>query len=158
MIPLNADSLQKFLKALNKEAHIQTETGQVYYLQKISGADFPIFLRPNEENKQLQIVLFIPTNIESGAEADLARLLLYINKEIDLPGFGMDEGANIVFYRQVLPSLDLTLSEDTVSSYLKGMEVITEMFAGVILNVAAKKVTFNQVMRKIQSQSQNIQP
>lgn len=148
MIPLTLDSLFDSLTQNNFGVKRQPETNQLYVLFKIQNQDYPLFLRVMDEGELLQLLAFMPISLESKTCGDLARLLHLFNKEIDIPGFGMDESAKVIFFRIVLPAIDNKVPEEIVAGYLKSIKVITETFYPVIVAVVSGSVTFAEVVKK----------
>ena len=117
MIPLTLDSLYDYLTKNNLEIKRQPETAQLFVLFKIQDQDYPIFLRVMDDGELLQILAFMPISLDPKTAPDLARLLHLFNKEIDIPGFGMDESAKVIFYRIVLPAVEGKVSGEIVRLY-----------------------------------------
>src|ERR1700722_19094980 len=103
MLCLTMDHLREYLIAQKFPVHFQQETNQIYMLYTIGGKEFPLFMRIFGDADLLQLLTFIPCHLHSNATNSLARLLHLLNKELDIPGFGMDEAAKFVFYRVMLP-------------------------------------------------------
>lgn len=148
MIPLTLDSLYDFLSENKFEVKRQPETNQLYILFKVQDQDYPLFLRVMDEGELLQLLAFMPITSDAKTVADLGRLLHLFNKEIDIPGFGMDESSNVIFYRIVLPAMDGKISGDIVAGYLNSLKVITETFYPVIAAVVTGAVTYADVVKK----------
>lgn len=148
MIPLTLDSLFSLLTDNQFDVKRQPETQQLYILLKTQEQDYPIFLRVMDEGELLQLLAFMPVSLETKTASDTARLLHLFNKEIDIPGFGMDENAKVIFYRVVLPSLDSQVSGEIVCGYLNSIKVLTETFYPVIAAVVTGKATFAEVVKK----------
>lgn len=148
MIPLTLDNLYDFLSKNKIDVKRQPETNQLYVLYKVEDQDYPIFLRVMAEGELLQLLAFMPISLDAKTVSDLSRLLHFFNKEIDIPGFGIDESSKVVFYRVVLPSIQGEISGDIVTGYLNSLKVITETFFPVIVAVVTGKVTFADVVKK----------
>lgn len=148
MIPLTLDSLFDFLSKNDFEVKRQPETNQLYILFKVQDQDYPIFLRVMDEGELLQLLAFMPITLDAKTVPDLGRLLHLFNKEIDIPGFGMDESSNVIFYRIVLPAIENEISGDIVAGYLNSIKVITETFYPVIGAVVTGAVTYADVVKK----------
>lgn len=149
MLKLTLDNVKKFLKEKNYEIQYQKETDQLFMVQKIEGHDFPLFIRVYDEGDLLQIILFIPITIKNGAQADVARLLHTLNKEIDIPGFGMDETTNVVFYRIMIPSYNKEIEEELISMFMETLPVVAQSFAPIIFAAAVGSATYEEIMKKI---------
>lgn len=148
MIPLTLDSLYDYLTENKFDVKRQPETHQLYVLFKVQDQDYPLFLRVMDEGELLQVLAFMPISLDNKTVSDLGRLLHLFNKEIDIPGFGMDESAKVIFYRIVLPAVDGKISGDIVTGYLNSIKVITETFFPVIAAVVSGNVTFADIVKK----------
>jgi hypothetical protein len=156
MISVNIDSILELTQQLKLESEIQKETHQIHVNIKVADRNFPLFIRIFEGNHLLQLLVFIPCNMKASAAADLARLLHLLNKELDMPGFGMDETAKVVFYRAMIPIVDQQVSSSLLSDYLDMIQNICDNFAPVVATVATGSSTYDEVLSKIKEhQSKN---
>lgn len=157
MIPLTIPDLQKFLTDQQIKVEQQADTNQIYMVYKIADREFPLFFRIFDSGDLLQLIAFIPCNVKPEAAPHLARLLHLLNKELDIPGFGMDEAANVVFYRVMIPSLDKTIDEGIIKRYIHSIESICTNFSPVVATVAFGAATFDDVLKKVKSASETTQ-
>ena len=148
MIELNLSVLLKYLRDKQYDAQLQKETQQIYIILKIARKEFPLFIRIFEQSDLLQLLVFMPVNIKPGMHGDLARLLHHLNKELDIPGFGMDETAGVAFYRCMLPALDKKIEETMLDAFLKSIMVICESICPPVFAVANGTATYNEVLNK----------
>lgn len=142
------DSLVKFLQSKDFDAKLQTETNQVFVLIKIENYEFPLFLRIFDQSDLLQLLVFMPAQIKSGTHDDLARLMHLINKQLDIPGFGMDEDNGVAFYRVMLPILDGQIDDRLLDSFLKSIRMICESISPSVIAVASGLTTYSEMLRK----------
>lgn len=173
MINATLDSLLQFMRKNKYEAEMQAETQQVYTVLKSEKKEFPLFLRIFDESNLLQLIVFIPSYLQSkllnvegpGKEirdeissdpekqnavlGDLARLLHLLNKELDLPGFGMDESAGVVFYRLMLPISKTKVDSDLLLVYIKSIEQVIQLFSPPIEAISSGQMTLNQILSKV---------
>lgn len=166
---MTPDSILSFMRKNHYEADIQPDTQQVYTIFKIAKVEYPLFLRVFDDGHLLQLLVFIPTPLEPSEKfsgdkkraiakeseeklkestADLARLLHLLNKELDVPGFGMDEMAGVVFYRLMLPTPKKKIDEDLLLAYLKTAEHVCQMFSTPIQAVSSGQMTLDQILAK----------
>lgn len=168
---MTPDSLLNFMQKNKYEANIQSDTQQVYTIFKINKKEYPLFLRVFDDGHLLQLLVFIPCALEPNQKfafdkktkrepsesssdkskesvADLARLLHLLNKELDVPGFGMDEMAGVVFYRLMLPTPKKKFDEDLLVAYLKTAEHVCQMFSTPIEAVSSGQMTLDQILAK----------
>lgn len=145
---VSLESLQDHLKKKKFEATIQTDTQQVYAPLKLHDTTFPLFVRIYEEQLLVQLITFLPCEVERKTAADLSRLLHLFNKELDIPGFGLDEIAKIVFFRCMVPTVDKKLSTEVLDSYLKAIEFACTTFTPSIEAMASGQVSFDEMINK----------
>ncbi len=150
MLDLTIENLLQNLKSLGYEAELQKETNQVYLILKVSDMDFPLFFKIASQGQLLQLLAFMPGTMKEEAAADTGRLLHYINKELDIPGFGMDEASKVVFYRIMLPTPDKKLDEKMLKTYLGIVKPVCETFAPAVMSVAIGNLTFKEILKKLQ--------
>lgn len=150
MIPLNPQSLLKYLKEIKIDVKFQEETDQVYLTYHLFNQDFPLFLRVIEGGELLQMILFMPCTAKKETNPDVARLLHLINKELDVPGFGMDETKGLIFYRILLHAIQKKIDTTILQAFLKSYELLSETFFPVILAVVEGKSSFEEVLQKSQ--------
>lgn len=153
MLTLSLDNLQKALTKRKYAANIQTETQQVYVILKLEKREFPLFIRIYQEEDLLQMLAFFPCQVKPDTAADTGRLLHLFNKELDIPGFGMDEMAGVVFFRCMIPSQTLKIPETFLDAFLHTIELACQTFSPTIEAVAAGLVTFDEILKKAQEAS-----
>lgn len=152
MIALSFENIQKHLKKKNIEAEKQAETNQLYVVLKIAEREFPLFIRIFEGGELLQLLTFLPCNTKPSTLADTARLLHLLNKELDVPGFGMDEDSSTVFYRCMIPVQKAQLDEVLFDAYMNSIELVCRSFAPVVVAVAFGAATFEEILKKAKEQ------
>lgn len=158
MIELTLPKILDHLKKEKFDPKLQSETDQIYFIFKIEGHEFPLFVRIYDESDLLQLLVFFPAPIKEGTEADVARLLHLLNKEIDIPGLGMEEESRMAFYRVMLPALDKKINDRLLDAFLDSMRLICEHFAPVVFAVTQGKVTFQEVLEKSRKEIGDLKP
>jgi hypothetical protein len=153
MIPLTIEKLNSALLEKKYNPEKQKETGQIYLTYQAFNQDFPLFIRVVESGDLLQLLLFFPMNLQEKSNPDMARLLHLINKELDIPGFGMDEQMGVIFYRNMLPAMDKKIDGNIVDAYLKSMQTLAETFFPVIAAVAHGSATFEDILAKAKEEN-----
>jgi hypothetical protein len=145
---LTLDNVKELLSK-NHDIQYQEETNQLYMVMKVQGLDFPLFIRVYDEGDLLQLILFIPITLQPSTTPDLARLLHTLNKEIDIPGFGMDESSKVVFYRIMLPSYNKQIEEGLIEMFMSSLPLVAESFAPIIVTAASGNATYDEIMKKM---------
>lgn len=154
MIELTLENVQKYLEKKEYPFQLQEETNQLYAILRLEELEFPTFIRSYPHGNLLQILLFIPCSIKDGCEGDLARLLHQINKEIDIPGFGMEEQIKVPFYRIMLPSYEGKMEEGLLDIFLSSFENLCKTYVPTITAVAQGKTTFKTILKQHKSSPQ----
>ena len=150
MIPCNIDGLTKYLTAQKLNPVYQKETNQIYVICKINTQEFPLFFRIYEGEDLLQLLIFFPLQITHERFNAMARMLHLLNKEIDLPGFGMDEVVGLAYHRIMMPVFEKKIDTHLLSSYLAAVPKICEQFFPSIMGTATSDLTFEEILKKSQ--------
>lgn len=158
MIPINYSDIQKFLKEKGITSELQPETKQLVIKLKIAETEFPLFIRIYEGDEIVQLLAFLPIQIKPAAMAGTARLLHFLNKELDVPGFGMDEDAAVAFYRAMVPVKDRQLETAFLMGFLNAVQLACQTFIPVIAAVANGQTTYADVIKKAKEGKQAPQP
>ena len=148
MFKLSHPNLQAQLKALGYDPKVQDETNQAYLVIKHEKREFPIFFRILHEGELLQILSFIPTNFKDESLSDLCRFLLMLNKELDMPGFCIDEASKTIFYRLMLPTHNKELPKETLEAFLQTSQTVCRTFTPVIEAIAIGAMSLDEVLQK----------
>ena len=151
MIPCTNDGLIKFLTHHKLDPHLQEETGQVYLIFKIDTQDFPLFFRIYEAGDILQLLIFFPLQLSPERLNPMARMLHLLNKEIDLPGFGMDESIGLVFHRIMIPVFDKSIPTQLLETYMAAVPKICHQFYPAIAGTASSNLSFEEILKKSQN-------
>lgn len=149
MNTLTLDSLKRHLISQSFEPQFQAETQQLYLIFKVENREFPLFFRIYDGGDLLQMLSFIPCMLKPTAINDLSRLLHLLNKELDIPGFGVDEASSVIFYRIMLPASEGQIDLKIVDTFVGSIKNVVETFAPVIATVAAGMTTFQEVLKKV---------
>lgn len=149
MIPFTQQSLTEYLKSQGYNVEPQKETNQIYYTYKGQRGEFPVFLRIYENNEQLQILTFFPMTIMKNRMDTIARLLHVFNREIDLPGFGIDEEIGVAFHRIMIPVFGNDLSTGILDLYLKAVPTICDKFFPLLYSASQSNQSFDEIKKKV---------
>lgn len=153
MTTLSLQNIEKFLRQKKYDAQVQKETQQVYTVLKLQEREFPLFIRIYEGDELLQILVFFPCKLSEKTLADTGRLLHLFNKELDIPGFGMDEISQVVFFRCMVPVKKKQLDEELLETFLKTTELACQTFSLTIEAIAGGLVNLDEMIEKVKKES-----
>lgn len=148
MQPLNIDNLQKCLKKCKFDAEYQKETDQLYTRLAFKQVEFPIFLRIYPTGELLQVLCFMPIQIPPDKVSGMARFLHLLNKDLDIPGFGMDEINGVSFFRCMVTCQEKNFYDSQIESSLHIIQVAAQTFFPTIEAISSGKVTFDEILEK----------
>ena len=98
---------------------------------------------------RIQFEAPLPFTVKEQCSQEIASFLFFLNRQLELPGFELDEGNGYILYRYVL----LTPENDIKLIVLKGIIgsilLILDLFGEGIEKVAAGETTFNEILEKI---------
>lgn len=155
MIQLTIQDILSFLNEKGFNAELQKETNQIYLIFKIEDKEFPLFIRIFEGGDLLQLLAFLPCTVVTKAKPEVARLLHLLNKELDIPGFGMDEEANVVFYRCMIAAHNHSISDKLLNAYISSIETVCRTLSPIILASALGVMTYDDIVSKSKEQLKN---
>lgn len=152
MLELKLNKIHEYLCEKGFDAHIQQETKQIYFVYKIHRKDFPVFIRVFKEQMMLQILIFMPCTLSPDGLGDTARLLHLLNKELDMPGFGMDENAGAAFYRLTLPLFKETFEENILDSFLASIKELSHSLYPAIELAASGSTSLEDLLKQAEQE------
>jgi len=168
MTTTSLEDLMEFLKKNKIPAEIEKESQQVATAFYIGQKRFPLFLKALDQGNLLQILIFIPSylkpnndfsiagekfktaslNREISSVAELSRLLHLLNKELDIPGFGIDEQGGSVYYRAVLQTPKNTIQDELLLNIIRNAQKLCASFLIPIEAMSAGVMTLQQFIEK----------
>lgn len=148
-IPLELDALKDKLSELGYAAKQQSDTAQLVLPIQADDLECPLFFKAMASGGLLQMVTFFPETYEPGVVADLARLLHVINRQLDLPGLGMDEASQTFFYRLMLPAVEDKIEVGSLEAFVKAMKHVCEMFGPTLMAVATGSVKLDAILAEL---------
>lgn len=149
---LSQNSLLKYLKDQELKPILQKETNQIYLILEVNKIEVPVFFGIREESSLLQILAYLPYQLQEKAFGDTARMLHLLNKELDMPGFGMDEKEKLIFYRNVIPCLDSKVHPQLLNMHLATTRLACETFMYGIGVIASGSVSADEMMKAKKNQ------
>lgn len=147
-ISLNYSSVLNYLKQKQFDASIQTGMDQISAKLSVGKENYPFFVKIDSAGGLVQLLVFLPYALQPSLAPDMARLLHYCNKEIDFPGFGIDEVAGAVFYRCVVLDEQGEISLALFDKVLAAMPRVCEAFFPLITMSMTGKVRFDSILEK----------
>lgn len=146
MISINQNQIFDYLEKKGLKPVLQKESGQVYITTEVNKAELHTFFVILAEGSILQLISYIPLNFLDSAKNDVARLLHILNKDVDMPGFGMDEKEKLIFYRAVIPCLNKEVSGEYLDLIISASKAACEAFMGIIGVVATGTSKLDQLL------------
>jgi hypothetical protein len=153
--PATINQIQAHLEKQGLKPQFQKETNQIYLITLKSGIELVMFLRLLSEGELLQIITFVPVKIRQETLNDLSRLLHKLNRDLDFPGFGIDEDTGIIFFRVVMPCLNRQCDLDILEKHLEAVPKIVVAFYKVIDTIVKGETTFDELLKLSLSSKDN---
>ena len=147
---ISDENIVQSLTSQDIKAEPQKETNQIYFLLNHEDMNFPSFIRPLDGGNLLQIMVFIPVNVQKTGAGNLSRFLHMANKELDMPGFGMDEASSSVFYRVVVPTMEQKIDDTLFKAYIKTCHDVCATFCTIIQALSIGAITMEEVLSQLQ--------
>lgn len=148
MFDFNVNALIAYLRENNAQPELQKETGQVFLLHQLQGYEVPIFFLLRPESTLLQIIAYLPFRIPDKTLGDTARLLHILNRDLDMPGFGIDESEKMSFFRCVVPALDGKIEKRFFNMYLATSKIACDTFMRAIGMIVSGSAPLEDVLKE----------
>jgi len=152
MIQPTIEGLQRYLKENNIDAEFQPSTNQLYFILMLHDREVPVFLRIISDGFLIQLLAFLPFQIKKDAVNDVSRLLHFLNKEIDAPGFGIDESLDLAFYRCMVPTINGEVDVALLNMYLNTLQKVCKDYMLNIEPVALGSITYEKIINNAKKQ------
>lgn len=146
-VPLDEQHLLQFLNQHGLQPGYEQNSGQTYITFEIAGFEVLIFFVIQKETELLQLIAYLPYELKKQTTGHAARLLHLLNKELDMPGFGMDENEKVLFYRSVIPCLNGRMNEQLLRLYIAATKIACETFMQVIGMIIAGSLTVEEIIQ-----------
>lgn len=147
MIKLTLNDLLAYLNAKKLDPTFQPQYGQIFINLTIDEHEIPVFFGIRSE-MLLQTIAYLPYEIQPKTLGEIARLLHVLNKELDLPGFGMDEKERLMFFRTVIPTIDAQVEEKMIDMCIGITRLACETFMKAIALVLSGAMTVDSINEK----------
>jgi hypothetical protein len=121
MLELKLPTILDHIKKEYSDAEIQEEHKQIALMLKLGEKEeknVPLFIGVLHDTV-VQMIAYLPYELKKDAAAEVGRFLHLLNKQLDVPGFGMDEESGLIFYRVVIPCLKPELEGELLDAYIR---------------------------------------
>ena len=95
---------------------------------------------------RIQFEVPMPFDFKDHSAAEIASLIAFLNRMLELPGFEIDEVNSGIYYRYVLLTSDHRLDKDLITGIIRVIIRLCEMFSDTIEQVSEGKCTFNDLV------------
>ena len=146
-VAIDKDSLMTYLKDNKMEPEYQTESDQVFIVYQIHSYEVPVFFLIRKESSLLQMVAYLPFQVPETRFGEAARLLHILNRELDMPGFGMDESERLLFYRSTIPFFEGKVETRLFNMYLGTTRVVCDTFLHAIGMIVSGQASVDEVLK-----------
>jgi hypothetical protein len=98
--------------------------------------------------QEIQFIVTLPFQVIDEQIPDVARLLLLLNKGLELPGFELSEADRLIFFRHAFVVPEDDLDERIFLSLMGMIELVLDAFAGTLEKVATGTQTLREVIEE----------
>lgn len=98
----------------------------------------------------VQMITALPFRIKEGHIGETARILLFFNKSLDIPGFGLDEVSKTIFYRYTFIKPNSVINKETFIAMIGMIRLVLDAFSDAIEEVAnggSLKETISRILQ-----------
>lgn len=152
---LNQNNLDNFLSSLNLNPMLERTSGLTYINILANEQEMPLFFVIRNEGNVLQLVSYFPYQLPSNQVASTARLLHLLNRDLDIPGFGMDEEQGLIFYRLVIPCFNQQVDPLLLRTYIDTIKIVCDSFIHAIGLISSGNMDLDVLKQQIKEEYKN---
>jgi hypothetical protein len=105
---------------------------------------------PPRNYQELQFIVTLPFFVIDEKITDISRLLLLLNKGIELPGFELSEVDRLIYYKHAFVVPEDDLDERILLSLVGMIQLLLDAFTDIIEAVATGPLSFQKVVENAQ--------
>jgi len=116
-------------------------------------------LEKEAEGAPLLNVIFeaeLPFEVKPAFAKELGSLLHFINRQLPLPGFELDEVENLIYYRYSLFAAESGIDARALMSILGLMLLFLDLYTHPVEQVASGAKSFNELMEEVVAISEEL--
>ncbi|MBA3238470.1 MAG: hypothetical protein H0T62_09025 [Parachlamydiaceae bacterium] len=98
--------------------------------------------------QEIQFIVTLPFQVVDEQIPDAARLILLLNKGLELPGFELSESDRLIFFRHAFVVPEDDLDERIFLSLVGMIELVLDAFAETLEKVATGKQSLREVIEE----------
>lgn len=152
---LNQNNLSNFLKQINLQPLFEKESQLTYINIQAEDHELPLFFVIRNQGEILQMICYFPYQLHDEQKGATARLLHLLNRDLDTPGFGMDEEQGLIFYRVVLPCLQGQINETLLRIYIDTIKLVCDSFSHAIGLISSGNMNLDELKRQARKEQKN---
>ncbi|QXE27202.1 YbjN domain-containing protein [Chlamydia buteonis] len=145
---LNQNNLSKYLTHAGLEPLLERESGLTYINIQAEDHELPLFFVIRNEGEILQMICYFPYQLYDNQREATARLLHLLNRDVDIPGFGMDEEQGLIFYRLVIPCLQGEINEILLRVYIDTIRLVCDSFSHSIGLISSGNMNLDELKKQ----------
>ncbi|EPP35063.1 bacterial sensory transduction regulator family protein [Chlamydia ibidis] len=149
---LDENNLSKFLNESGFSPSVERESGLAYINIQANDCDLPLFFVIRNKGDVLQMICYLPYQLQDNQKGSTARLLHLLNRDIDIPGFGMDEEQGLIFYRLVIPCLNKEINGNLIRVYIDTITLVCDSFAHAIGLISSGAMNLDELKQQAQKE------
>ncbi len=150
---LNQNNLISFLKENNFTPFEETTSRLSYINLNADDHEIPLFFVIRNEGEILQLIAYLPFHLKDSETQATARLLHLLNRDLDIPGFGMDEEQGLMFYRLVVPCLNKQIDSKLLLVYINTVQLACDSFSHAIGLISSGSMNLDELQREVRKEN-----
>ncbi|WP_284441665.1 YbjN domain-containing protein [Chlamydia gallinacea] len=152
---LNQSNLSNFLKQAELQPLLERESQLTYINIQADDHELPLFFVIRNKGEVLQMICYFPYQLHDEHKGATARLLHLLNRDLDIPGFGMDEEQGLIFYRLVLPCLEGQIHETLLRIYIDTIKLVCDSFSHVVGLISSGNMNLDELKKQAKKEQTN---
>lgn len=98
---------------------------------------------------RVQFETALPFALSNIRSHEVGSFLFFLNRQLELPGFEIDEGNSLILYRYVLLTPETHIQPDLLKGLIGSITLTIDLFSEAIEKVSTGETTFNEILENI---------
>lgn len=98
---------------------------------------------------RIQFETALPFPLSDLRSPEVGSFLFFLNRQLELPGFEIDEGNSLILYRYVLLTPEAHIQPNLLKGLIGSITLTLDLFSEAIEKVSSGEITFNEILENI---------
>ena len=105
---------------------------------------------------RIQFESALPFPLSDLRSHDVGSFLFFLNRQLELPGFEIDEANSLILYRYVHLSSEIDVKPDLLKGIIGSTTLTLDLFGEAIEKVSSGETSFNEILENVLKMAESL--